>query len=467
MGRQRGVVGLAGAQYRRIRDRGEDAHILRHEAIEQIGAQQHLVEQVPVIAKVLGTLEVKSAAGLAMVTEMVPHGIVEELVFLALYQAGLALGDAAAHDGVQAAGDDHARLKGVHIEIAEQNGALMTNGGLDLVDALRQVHGLNQLALLGKIHLGGEMGGGDQDALPPRQRQVANRDAMALEQRRQQTRLEAGEEKQVAAVAGSVLVVGRVGVKCLQKHGRVCRTLGQDEDVDVLLMRQATDEAVQVGPVQIPEEEPRHSASVTEAVPSFELRKDRWQFRVSSFKFPVSSGNPVGCPTLVAFLGRQGGYDVVTKSCPPSRQKRARRMGHPCLRSPVKPKGWATRQPDLESCLYLRLAGTARPPTRAPVTMDGKSPNIRGRRRKLMSLDIPSNIKRDIHRFAQQEHITHDEAVLRLIETGLSARKPVPKTVFEQGLGLFGSPEDSALLDEVVSIAYEERRRPSKTVPML
>ena len=84
-----------------------------------------------------------------------------------------------------------------------------------------------------------------------------------------------------------------------------------------------------------------------------------------------------------------------------------------------------------------------------------------------MSLEIPSNIERDLQKFAQQEHITHDEAVLRLIETGLSARKLVPKAVFEQGLGLFGSPEDSALLDEVVSIAYEERRRPSKTVPAL
>jgi hypothetical protein len=37
------------------------------------------------------------------------------------------------------------------------------------------------------------------------------------------------------------------------------------------------------------------------------------------------------------------------------------------------------------------------------------------------------------------------------------------RTVFEQGLGLFGSPEDAALLDEVVAIAYEERRRPGKT----
>ena len=39
--------------------------------------------------------------------------------------------------------------------------------------------------------------------------------------------------------------------------------------------------------------------------------------------------------------------------------------------------------------------------------------------------------------------------------------------VFEQGLGLFGSPEDAALLDEIVSIAYEERRRPTKPVPAL
>jgi hypothetical protein len=37
-----------------------------------------------------------------------------------------------------------------------------------------------------------------------------------------------------------------------------------------------------------------------------------------------------------------------------------------------------------------------------------------------------------------------------------------PSSVFEQGLGLFGSPEDAALLDEVVSIAYEERRQPSR-----
>lgn len=84
-----------------------------------------------------------------------------------------------------------------------------------------------------------------------------------------------------------------------------------------------------------------------------------------------------------------------------------------------------------------------------------------------MSFDIPSNIEREIQRFALEQHISHDEAILRLIESGLSLRKPVSRTVFEQGLGLFGSPEDAALLDEVVSIAYEERRRPSETVPTI
>jgi hypothetical protein len=81
-----------------------------------------------------------------------------------------------------------------------------------------------------------------------------------------------------------------------------------------------------------------------------------------------------------------------------------------------------------------------------------------------MGFHIPPRVEQDIEKFAEEQHLSRDEAVLCLIETGLSARKPVPKTVFEQGLGLFGSPADASLLDEVVSIAYEERRRPSKPV---
>jgi hypothetical protein len=42
-----------------------------------------------------------------------------------------------------------------------------------------------------------------------------------------------------------------------------------------------------------------------------------------------------------------------------------------------------------------------------------------------------------------------------------------PKTVFEQGLGLFGDRKDAALLDEVVSVAYEERKRPASVCAAL
>jgi hypothetical protein len=58
------------------------------------------------------------------------------------------------------------------------------------------------------------------------------------------------------------------------------------------------------------------------------------------------------------------------------------------------------------------------------------------------------------------EFIEHAIAVL---PGGSATGEPPPGgTIFERGLGLFGSPEDAALLDEVVSIAYEERRRPRR-----
>ena len=58
-----------------------------------------------------------------------------------------------------------------------------------------------------------------------------------------------------------------------------------------------------------------------------------------------------------------------------------------------------------------------------------------------------------------------EHAIAALPKDSPSHAAPPAGTVFEQGLGLFGNPEDAALLDEVVSIAYQERRRPSKRGP--
>jgi hypothetical protein len=55
-----------------------------------------------------------------------------------------------------------------------------------------------------------------------------------------------------------------------------------------------------------------------------------------------------------------------------------------------------------------------------------------------------------------EEFIEH--AIAGLPPTsGIPQALPAGRTIFKQGLGLFGSPEDAALIDEVVPIAYRER----------
>ncbi len=105
---------------------GEDADLLMRETVEQVRPQQHLIEDVPKIANRPARFEVKRSAGWAAVTEVSPHGIVEELVFSLLDGARAIDGNATVHDGVEAsAGGDHAALEGIHVEIADDDGALM------------------------------------------------------------------------------------------------------------------------------------------------------------------------------------------------------------------------------------------------------------------------------------------------------------------------------------------------------
>jgi len=79
-----------------------------------------------------------------------------------------------------------------------------------------------------------------------------------------------------------------------------------------------------------------------------------------------------------------------------------------------------------------------------------------------LTLNLPPQVEQAYLAEAQSRGIPLDA----IVEVVLIAGQPThlkAGTVFEQGLGLFGSPEDAALLDEVVSIAYEERRRPAKS----
>jgi Arc/MetJ-type ribon-helix-helix transcriptional regulator len=59
-----------------------------------------------------------------------------------------------------------------------------------------------------------------------------------------------------------------------------------------------------------------------------------------------------------------------------------------------------------------------------------------------------------------------DELLNRALDA-LSEQEATGRAVFEHGLVLIGGPDDAALLDEIVRVAYEERRRPSKRRPVL
>jgi hypothetical protein len=76
-----------------------------------------------------------------------------------------------------------------------------------------------------------------------------------------------------------------------------------------------------------------------------------------------------------------------------------------------------------------------------------------------VTLDLPQQVEKAYRAEAQAKGVPIDELIRDVLIAGKPAL-PATATVFDQGLGLFGSPEDAALLDQVVAMAYEERRRP-------
>jgi hypothetical protein len=89
-----------------------------------------------------------------------------------------------------------------------------------------------------------------------------------------------------------------------------------------------------------------------------------------------------------------------------------------------------------------------------------------------MTLHVSQETEARLAEEAQRQGVSVDALIERLVSER-TASAPAPKreaetpTVFEQGLGLFGSSADSALIDEVVSLAYTERRRLTKEQPAL
>jgi hypothetical protein len=83
------------------------------------------------------------------------------------------------------------------------------------------------------------------------------------------------------------------------------------------------------------------------------------------------------------------------------------------------------------------------------------------------TVNMPPSLLAEVQQAAHEEHRAADELVCDAVRCYLHQRREqrpaaAAGAVLSRGLGLFGSPEDAALLDEVVTIAYDERRRPGR-----
>ncbi|HWF09427.1 MAG TPA: hypothetical protein VG297_13250 [Bryobacteraceae bacterium] len=88
-----------------------------------------------------------------------------------------------------------------------------------------------------------------------------------------------------------------------------------------------------------------------------------------------------------------------------------------------------------------------------------------------MSLHVSQQTEARLTEEAQRQGFSVDALIELLVNESTASvpvapSEPANQTMFEQGLGMFGSPEDAALIDEVVSLAYADRRRTGKDQPL-
>jgi len=86
-----------------------------------------------------------------------------------------------------------------------------------------------------------------------------------------------------------------------------------------------------------------------------------------------------------------------------------------------------------------------------------------------MTIHLTPNQERAIQEAIRAGRVGSVEELIDRALTGLPARSESDValvTAAEQGLGLFGSPEEASLLDEIVRRAYAERGRPSQRTPL-
>lgn len=84
-----------------------------------------------------------------------------------------------------------------------------------------------------------------------------------------------------------------------------------------------------------------------------------------------------------------------------------------------------------------------------------------------LTLNIEENTPqaRSIEAFAEAQHVSPTEAALKLLAALPVTRKSKATPAARRILGAFSSPEDAALMDDVIEIIHTERERQKAELP--
>lgn len=158
MVRSFGTVRSPSAVAQRVYSDGvHDPNVIVEHA-QQIGAHQHLIEDVPEVENRLsGSEEMCARRTCCSISETPPHGVVKEWVFVVLYCSCFLHGQFSRHDTMKAVRGDHPRLKRVHVQVAHENRSLVAMTTLGAADFPRKSLHFLTLIVVTPIHLTWEM----------------------------------------------------------------------------------------------------------------------------------------------------------------------------------------------------------------------------------------------------------------------------------------------------------------------
>lgn len=135
IGPRSGIGNAVSIQERTLSDPGENLESVVREEIEQIRPQQDLIEEMPEILGSSRTLAVMGPGRTGRtIAEVVPHRVVEETSRVVVDPPRLPLRCLSRHHRVKAVGTHQARLEGIHVEVADDHGATVTDPVLDSLD---------------------------------------------------------------------------------------------------------------------------------------------------------------------------------------------------------------------------------------------------------------------------------------------------------------------------------------------